>query len=125
DVHDKLVERVTELVRELRQGDATNELVDVGAITFPKQIEVAERHIADAVLKGATIKTGGRRKPGPGQFFEPTVLAECTPQMSVMKEEIFGPIVPFMRVDTEERAVELANDSPLGLNAYVFTKDRD
>jgi acyl-CoA reductase-like NAD-dependent aldehyde dehydrogenase len=125
DIYQKLVDRVTELTLELRQGDGSKDTVDVGAIIFPKQIEIAERHVADAVAKGAVIKTGGKRRAGPGQFYEPTVLADCNPSMTVMKDEIFGPIVPIMQVETEERAVELANDSHLGLNAYVFTTDRD
>ncbi len=125
DVYDALVDRVTERVKRLRQGDPLTGTVDLGALTFPRQAEVAEAHIADAVGKGAKLKVGGKRKPGPGCFFEPTVLAECTPEMTVMREEIFGPIVPFMSVDSEDQAVELANDSHLGLNAYVFSRDRD
>ena len=124
-IHDRLLERVVGLVSELRQGDPSTDFVDVGAVTFPKQIDVAEKHIADAVEKGAEVRAGGKKKPGPGTFFEPTILAKCNHQMTVMTEEIFGPIVPFMRVGSEEEAITLANDSHLGLNAYVFTRDRD
>jgi acyl-CoA reductase-like NAD-dependent aldehyde dehydrogenase len=123
-VYTPLVTRVAALTAELRQGDPSRDYVDVGAITFLRQIEIAERHIADAVKKGARIVRGGKRLPGPGQFFEPTVLADCDPSMSVMREEIFGPIVPMMCVQSEDEAVALANDSPLGLNAYVFTRGR-
>jgi acyl-CoA reductase-like NAD-dependent aldehyde dehydrogenase len=125
DVHDAITDRVVALTKELRQGDPARSPVDVGAIIFPEQIEIAERHIADAVEKGAQIRCGGRRGAGPGQFFEPTVLEGCTPSMTVMTQEIFGPIVPIMRVSTDEEALRLANDSPLGLNAYVFSGDRD
>ncbi len=125
DIYDRLVDRVAELTRQLRQGDSMAGIVDVGAIIFPKQIEIAEKHIADALGKGATLRAGGKRSKLSGQFFEPTVLADCSHDMTVMREEIFGPIVPIMRVDTDERALELANDSHLGLNAYVFTTDRD
>jgi acyl-CoA reductase-like NAD-dependent aldehyde dehydrogenase len=124
-IYQKLVERVTALVAELRQGDGSAGNVDVGAIIFPEQIEIAERHVADALAKGARLLAGGKRRVGPGQFFEPTVLADCTEQMTVMNDEIFGPIVPIMVVDSDERAIELANDSPLGLNAYVFSTDRE
>jgi acyl-CoA reductase-like NAD-dependent aldehyde dehydrogenase len=124
-VHDELVARVRDLTRELRQGDPNGaDIVDVGAIIFDKQIDVAEKHIADAVSKGAEIVTGGKRRPGPGQFFEPTVLAKCDHSMTVMTQEIFGPIVPIQKVSSEDEAIKLANDSHLGLNAYVFTKDR-
>jgi acyl-CoA reductase-like NAD-dependent aldehyde dehydrogenase len=123
-IHDALLARVAELAGALRQGDPEGGTVDVGAITFPKQIEVAEKHIADAVDKGARIVVGGRRRQGPGQFFEPTVLAGCDHSMTVMKEEIFGPIVPIQKASSDDEAIRLANDSHLGLNAYVFTKDR-
>jgi succinate-semialdehyde dehydrogenase/glutarate-semialdehyde dehydrogenase len=123
-VYDTLVARVRELVADLRQGDPEREFVDVGAIIFPKQIEVAEKHIDDAVKKGARLVIGGKRREGRGPFFEPTVLADCKPEMTVMREEIFGPIVPFQKVSSDDEAVRLANDSHLGLNAYVFTRDR-
>ena len=124
-IHDRLLERVVGLVSELRQGDPAESTVEIGAITFPKQIDVAEKHIADAVSKGAELRAGGKKKAGPGLFFEPTILANCDHKMTVMKEEIFGPIVPFMKVKDEEEAIALANDSHLGLNAYVFTRDKD
>jgi acyl-CoA reductase-like NAD-dependent aldehyde dehydrogenase len=123
-IYAPLLERVVALTAELRQGDPSRDYVDVGAIIFPKQIEVAERHIEDAVKKGARVVQGGKRRPGPGQFFEPTVLGDCDHSMTVMRDEIFGPIVPFMRVQSEDEAVRLANDSHLGLNAYVFTRGR-
>jgi acyl-CoA reductase-like NAD-dependent aldehyde dehydrogenase len=124
DIYEPIVQRVKELTLQLRVGDPAKDSVDVGAITFPKQIDVAEKHIADAVKKGAELLTGGKRRTGPGQFFEPTVLAKCTAEMRVMSEEIFGPIVPIQRVESDDEAVALANRSNLGLNAYVFTKDR-
>src|SRR6185295_5411750 len=77
------------------------------------------------VGKGAEVRAGGKRAAIPGQFFEPTVLARCDHSMTVMREEIFGPIVPFMQVTTEEEALRLANESHLGLNAYVFSADRE
>lgn len=123
-VHDALVDRITALTRELKQGDPAEGAVDVGAIIFPKQIDIAEAHIADALSKGARLCTGGKRRAGPGQFFEPTVLAGCNHAMTVMTEEIFGPIVPIMRVESDEEALRLANQSHLGLNAYVFSRDR-
>jgi succinate-semialdehyde dehydrogenase/glutarate-semialdehyde dehydrogenase len=124
-IHDKLLARVKTLTEELRQGDPLGgSSVDVGAIIFPKQIEIAEKHIADALGKGASLVTGGKKRPGPGQFFEPTVLSNCDHSMTVMTQEIFGPVVPVQKVSSEDEAVRLANDSHLGLNAYVFTKDK-
>jgi succinate-semialdehyde dehydrogenase/glutarate-semialdehyde dehydrogenase len=123
-IYATLLDRVQELVGDLRQGDPARDYVDVGAIIFPKQIDIAMQHIEDALRKGARLVCGGRRRPGTGQFFEPTVLAECDHSMRVMREEIFGPVVPLMKVASDDEAVRLANDSHLGLNAYVFTRDR-
>ncbi len=124
-VYDRLVARTRELVQQLRQGDPARADTDLGAIIFAKQLEVAEHLIADAVDKGATLETGGKRAAGEGQFFEPTLLSGCTQDMAVMREETFGPVVPMMKFESEEEAIELANDSHLGLMGYVFTKDRD
>ncbi len=126
-VHERVADafcgRVVELTNELRVGDPASGEVDVGAIIFPKQLSIVEAHISDALEKGATLLTGGRRLDGPGQFFAPTVLGKCDPSMSVMTKEIFGPILPIMRVRSDDEAVSLANDSDLGLNAYVFARD--
>jgi succinate-semialdehyde dehydrogenase/glutarate-semialdehyde dehydrogenase len=123
-VYQPLLDRVKALAAGLRQGDPARDFVDVGAIIFPKQIDVARRHVSDALQKGATLVCGGKTAAASGQFFEPTVLAGCDHTMTVMREEIFGPIVPFMRVASDDEAVRLANESHLGLNAYVFTKSR-
>jgi succinate-semialdehyde dehydrogenase/glutarate-semialdehyde dehydrogenase len=124
DIYDPLVARLKTLVGELRVGDPAKDFFDVGAIIFPRQIEVSELHIDDAIKKGAELVAGGHRKPGPGQFFEPTLLARCNDSMTVMNEEIFGPIVPVQKVESDDEAVRKANASHLGLNAYVFTRDR-
>ncbi len=121
-IHDALLDRVVELTGELRQGDPATEFCDIGGITFEKQIEVAEKHIADTVEKGGEVRCGGARVKGPKMAFEPTVLAGCDHDHTVMTGEIFGPIVPFMRVESEDEALRLANESHLGLNAYVFTE---
>jgi succinate-semialdehyde dehydrogenase/glutarate-semialdehyde dehydrogenase len=124
-VHDRLVDRVVSMTKRLRQGDPTAREVDVGAIIFPKQIDIAEAHIRDAVAKGAVVATGGQRVPREGNFFEPTVLTNCRNDMTVMREEIFGPIVPVMKIRDEEEAIRIANELDLGLNAYVFSRDRE
>jgi succinate-semialdehyde dehydrogenase/glutarate-semialdehyde dehydrogenase len=123
-IHEALVERVIRLTRDLRQGDPKNNNVDVGAITFPRQLDHLEALLKDAVEKGAHVRTGGKRKLARGQFFEPTVLTGCHQDMRVMREEIFGPIVPIMGVASDDEAVMHANDSQLGLMGYVFTRDR-
>jgi acyl-CoA reductase-like NAD-dependent aldehyde dehydrogenase len=123
-VYQPILDRVKALVAGLQQGDPARDFVDVGAIIFPKQIEIARRLVDDALGKGARLVCGGKMLPGPGQFFEPTVLADCNHTMSVMRDEIFGPVVPFMKVASDDEAIALANDSHLGLNAYVFSASK-
>nr|MBA3454226.1 aldehyde dehydrogenase family protein [Deltaproteobacteria bacterium] len=125
-VHDELVARIVNQARELRQGDASNgDEVDVGAMAWDQQVATVERLVDAAVAAGAKVEVGGKRGAGPGQFFQPTVLTNCTQDMDVMRKEIFGPVLPIMRVADEDEAVRLANDSHLGLLAYVFTRDRE
>jgi succinate-semialdehyde dehydrogenase/glutarate-semialdehyde dehydrogenase len=125
-VHDELVRRVVEQARALRQGDPTGSTeVDVGAMTWERQVDTVDDLVRQAVAAGARVETGGRRAPGPGLFYEPTVLTNCRQDMDVMRREIFGPVIPIMKVSSEAEAVALANDSHLGLLAYVFTRDRD
>ena len=127
EVHDALVERIVALTRQLRQGDASSTLsdVDIGAMAWEQQVSTVEKLVASALAGGAKLEAGGHRGAGPGQFFEPTVLTRCRQDMDVMQKEIFGPVIPIMRVADEEEAVRLANDSHLGLLAYVFTRDRE
>ncbi len=126
-VHDEFVERLVGKVEALRQGPP-GELgsVDVGAIIFPPQIELIEAHVADAVERGARVRTGGARvADGDGLFFEPTVLTDVDHSMRCMTEETFGPTLPVMRVADADEAVALANDGRYGLQASVWTRDAD
>ncbi|MBA3397917.1 MAG: aldehyde dehydrogenase family protein [Deltaproteobacteria bacterium] len=125
-VHDALVEKIVAHARALRQGDASSGAeVDVGAMAWDRQVETVERLVTSAVAAGAKVEVGGARGPAPGQFFQPTVLTGCRQDMDVMRKEIFGPVIPIMRVADEGEAVRHANDSHLGLLAYVFTRDRE
>jgi succinate-semialdehyde dehydrogenase/glutarate-semialdehyde dehydrogenase len=93
-------------------------------MTWDRQVDHVEQLVRSAVQAGAVVEVGGARRPGPGLFFEPTVLSHVTQGMDVMRREIFGPVLPIMKVTSEDEAVQLANDSHLGLMAYVFTRDR-
>ncbi len=123
-VYDEFVNRVVDKVSALRQGvPGAAGSVDIGALTFPPQIDLVERHVRDAVDKGARVLVGGNRRQGTGRFFEPTVLTNVDHSMDVMREETFGPVLPIMKVRDADEAVGLANDTRYGLNSSVFTKD--
>ncbi|MBW2241910.1 MAG: aldehyde dehydrogenase family protein [Deltaproteobacteria bacterium] len=123
-VADEFTRRVVERTQRLRQG-AGGEF-DVGAVFWPRQLEIIQEHVADAIEKGAKILCGGRRTPSlPGLFYEPTVLIDVHHDMQIMSDETFGPILPIMRVDDEETAIRMANDSDYGLGANVWTTNRE
>ncbi len=120
-VYDDFVERVVTKVQAIRQGASTGPATsEVGAMTTPAQLDIVERHVADAVAKGARAVTGGHRVEGEGSFYEPTVLVDVNHTMQAMTEETFGPTLPIMRVADAEEALRLANDSPYGLAASVY-----
>ncbi len=126
-VYEDFVARVTEKVRALRLGPPQGfGSVEVGAITFPPQLEKIEAHVADAIDKGARVLAGGHSAhTGGGRFYEPTVLVDVDHSMKIMTEETFGPTLPIMKVSDAEEALRLANDSPYGLGASVFTRDAE
>jgi acyl-CoA reductase-like NAD-dependent aldehyde dehydrogenase len=126
-VYDEFVGKVTEKVRALRVGAPKGPgSVDVGAITFPPQLDTIKEHVSDAIDKGARVLTGGNSVEGvSGRFYQPTVLVDVDHTMKAMTEETFGPTLPIMKVADADEAVRLANESPYGLGASVFTRDTE
>ena len=125
-IYDEFVTKLAERVRELRQGtDDHSFKQDVGAMTFPPQLDIVSDHVEDARQKGARIVCGGKRREGPGDWYEPTVIADADHSMKVMVDETFGPVLGVMKVKDADEAVRMANDSAYGLSASVMSRDTD
>jgi acyl-CoA reductase-like NAD-dependent aldehyde dehydrogenase len=120
-VHDRFVAELEHAFASVRAGDGGTR--DVGPISHSPQLEVIASQVADAVARGAQLRRGGHRTGAGGRWFEPTLLTGVDHTMAVMREETFGPVVPVMRAPDEEAAVRLANDSPFGLHASLWTAD--
>jgi succinate-semialdehyde dehydrogenase / glutarate-semialdehyde dehydrogenase len=122
-IYDKFVERLAEASRKLKVGPGVEDGVQQGPLIDTNAVEKVEELIADAKEKGGKIVAGGARHELGGSFFQPTVIAEATTSMKFMKEEIFGPVAPVFRFETEAEAVALANDTEYGLACYFYTGD--
>ncbi len=121
-IAEKFIEIVVRETRALKQGLGTDEDTDVGAMTNERQRSIVEEHVSDAVQRGATVLTGGRRgAKAEGYFYEPTVLTGVDHSMTIMRDETFGPVLPVMTFQTDDEAIKLANDSVFGLTASVWT----
>ncbi|TIW17252.1 MAG: aldehyde dehydrogenase family protein, partial [Mesorhizobium sp.] len=124
--HRRLEERAAQRMalaasNNLKVGSGLEEGVQQGPLIDEKAVEKVEEFIADATSKGGQVVAGGKRHALGGSFFQPTVISGATPNMRFMKEEIFGPIAPVFKFETEEEAVALANDTEFGLAAYFYT----
>ncbi len=104
-------------------GDGLKGVTDQGPLIDENALAKVEEHVADALAKGARVATGGKRHALGGTFYEPTVLLDVTPAMTVAGEETFGPVAPLFRFDTEADAIRMANDTEFGLAAYFYTRD--
>ncbi|MGA7398925.1 MAG: aldehyde dehydrogenase family protein, partial [Candidatus Sulfotelmatobacter sp.] len=113
-----------EKTKMLRVGPGLDPVADVGSMIHERQLRIVEAHVQDAAARGARVLAGGSPLPEMGpNFYQPTVLADVTHDMRIMREETFGPVLPVMAFDSDEEAVRLANDSEYGLAASVWTRD--
>lgn len=122
-VYDAFVEKFAERVRKLNVGDTFDKSVDIGPLINESGLEKVAHHVQEAVEKGAQVVTGGNRLASKGFYYAPTVIRDVDSSMEIMREETFGPVAPVQKIKTDEEAVALANDTPYGLAAYLFTEN--
>jgi len=122
-IFSKFVDAYVAEVEKYKVGNPEDESTTVGPLAQRKTVEFMEFQVGQAVARGAKVLTGGRRLPGPGYYFQPTVLVNVDHAMSVMMEESFGPVIGIMPVDSDEEGVRLMNDSLYGLTASIWTED--
>ncbi|MGW8591899.1 NAD-dependent succinate-semialdehyde dehydrogenase [Dietzia sp. NPDC055877] len=124
-VIDEFGRRLTEKMGALTVGNGVEDGVDVGPLVEEKAVAKVEGLVDDAVSRGAEVLTGGNRGDGPGFFYPPTVITGVSPESELMTTEIFGPVAALIPFDTDDEAVELANDTEFGLVSYVMTENLD
>lgn len=123
NVYDEFSEKLAKAVAALNVGEAMEQGVEQGPLINEAAVAKVEDHISDALEKGASIITGGKRHQRGGTFFQPTVLINVDNSMKVAVEETFGPVAPIFKFKTEKEALELANDTEFGLAAYFYARD--
>jgi betaine-aldehyde dehydrogenase len=125
-IYDTFLERLISLPREVQVGDPLDESTKVGAIVNDEQLDKILHYIADGQRSGAILRLGGKQLKGAaGRFVEPTIFADVNPTMAIAREEIFGPVLSVLPFDRVEEAIEIANSTPYGLSAAVWTRNLD
>lgn len=123
-IRDKFIAAFVARTKALKVGAAYDYSIDVGSLTTPSQLRTVTEHVDDAVAKGATILAGGKARPDLGPlFYEPTILTDATPGMTLYDHETFGPVVSIYSYRDVDEAITLANSSPYGLNASVWSRN--
>jgi succinate-semialdehyde dehydrogenase / glutarate-semialdehyde dehydrogenase len=120
-VYDEFVDKFAAKVKTAKVGNGFEDGVNQGPLIEEAALEKVQRHVDDAVAKGARVMAGGKRLAG--QFFEPTVVADATADMLCAKEETFGPFAPVFKFETEQEAVDAANNTEFGLASYFYSRD--
>ena len=123
DVAAEFASRLTDRVRAMRIGPGTGSDVQIGPLIDEGAVRKNSELVADAVARGAKLLTGGREVPGPGTFFEPTVLSDVPLESEILREEIFGPVLAIATFTEDDEAIARANGTDFGLVAYAYTRD--
>ncbi|WCJ28638.1 Succinate-semialdehyde dehydrogenase mitochondrial [Euphorbia peplus] len=122
-IYDKFAEAFSKAVQDLQVGDGFGEGVSQGPLINEAAVQKVESFVQDAISKGAKVLLGGKRHSLGMTFYEPTVIGDVNSEMSLAREEVFGPVAPLLRFKTEAEAICLANDTNAGLAAYIFTNN--
>jgi succinate-semialdehyde dehydrogenase/glutarate-semialdehyde dehydrogenase len=122
-IYDAFVAKLAAAASALKVGSGLADGTEIGPLIDEAAIEKVEEHVADVLAKGGRLVAGGHPHALGGRYYEPTVLADVTPGMRILKEETFGPVAPIVKFTTEEEAIQLANDSEFGLAAYFYSRD--
>jgi len=122
-VYDEFVAKLADKVKAMKVGNGLEDGVSQGPLIDMNGVAKVEEHIEDAVSKGARVVVGGKRHALGLSFFEPTILADVTPEMMVARDETFGPMAPIFKFETEAQAIQMANDTEFGLAAYFYSRD--
>lgn len=122
-IHDEFADKFAKKMGALKLGDGIEDGVDVGSLVNEETRDKVEELVEDAVKRGAKVLTGGKKLNRKGYFYQPTVLADVDRNSQCLKEEIFGPVAPVVRVSDKDDLVKIANDTEYGLIAYVYTRD--
>ncbi|RDL45582.1 succinate-semialdehyde dehydrogenase (NADP(+)) [Marinomonas piezotolerans] len=123
-IYDEFVSRLTAKVEQFVLGEGLAESSTMGPLINSNAVEGVTDLVSDALGKGAKLTVGGQVKEGAGFFFQPTVIRDLDQSMRLAKEEVFGPVAPIFKFETEDEAIAMANDTEFGLAAYLFTKDQ-
>ncbi len=122
-VQAEFIQKFAKAIEVIKPGNGMNSGVTQGPLIEPAALEKVERHVADALSKGAKLVAGGKRSALGGTFYEPTILADVTNDMIITYEETFGPVAPIIAFETDEEAIQLANNSQYGLASYFYSRD--
>ncbi|MEI3605771.1 NAD-dependent succinate-semialdehyde dehydrogenase [Pseudogracilibacillus sp. SE30717A] len=122
-IYEQFIDAFATRVKELKVGNGMEEGVDIGPLINQAGVEKVAQHVEDAVKHGATIVVGGEQPKEKGNYYKPTIIKDANEEMLMMREETFGPLAPVQKFETIEEAIRLANDTPYGLAAYVFTEN--
>ncbi|WP_413616091.1 NAD-dependent succinate-semialdehyde dehydrogenase [Halomonas cupida] len=122
-IYDDFADRLASAVSALKVGSGLEENVALGPLINPAAVEKVEQHIEDAKAKGASVYLGGKRHELQGNFFQPTILTNVSPDSMLMHDETFGPVAPLLRFSDEDDVIRQANNTTLGLASYFYTRD--